>query len=206
LHCGALPPSQRQTPIAMLPACLLQPHSCCTCRCSHKQALLLPSVPHTTAPSSRPPARCVAAHARPLQAEVQQRYPARRQVDFLAESEAARNKLASQHQKEYDRCCGDAKYHPAAVAHFAGFWADEQEDGLGDFQYVSPRAVPAVSALLVSCCVVLCCDMLCCGQVCGQVGRAGRRPACELPDWPCCGGPCDTAPAPAPCRCTWVTV
>lgn len=68
---------------------------------------------------------------------VQQRFPERRLVDLLAcKDDSARAKLKEQHRREYARSSADKAYHPAAVAHFAGFWADEQEEGKGDFEHV----------------------------------------------------------------------
>lgn len=55
-------------------------------------------------------------------------------MDLPALSAAARDGLVAKHGREFKASSGKKAYHPAAVAHFAGFWADEQDEGSGDFQ------------------------------------------------------------------------
>ncbi|EFN55234.1 hypothetical protein CHLNCDRAFT_52630 [Chlorella variabilis] len=69
-------------------------------------------------------------------AEARQRYPERELVDLVGVSEAQRARLVAKHRKEREAGTGRRSYHPAAAAHFHGFWADEDEDGKGDQQYV----------------------------------------------------------------------
>ena len=57
-------------------------------------------------------------------------------------SEAQRARLVAKHRKEREAGTGRRSYHPAAAAHFHGFWADEDEDGKGDQQYVSAGVGP----------------------------------------------------------------
>ncbi|PSC69902.1 BTB POZ and MATH domain-containing 2-like isoform A [Micractinium conductrix] len=69
------------------------------------------------------------------QEEVLERYPDRRLV-VLPANEAERRGVAAQHAAEHAARKKEKDYHPAAVAHFAGVWLDEDEEGKGNSQMV----------------------------------------------------------------------
>ena len=62
-----------------------------------------------------------------------ERYPDRRLV-VLPANEAERRGVAAQHATEHAARKKEKDYHPAAVAHFAGVWLDEDEEGKGNSQ------------------------------------------------------------------------
>ena len=72
------------------------------------------------------------------QADAARLYPARTLIDLDSMNETERERLAAAHKSAWERCNGaDKSYHPPAVAHFYGFWADESEEGAGDEWFVS---------------------------------------------------------------------
>lgn len=72
-------------------------------------------------------------------------YPSRKLLpEFAGLTEAARQRASAAAEANWDKMQNDPAFHPAAVAHFAGFWADENEEGSGDAQNVR--------ALLLLCC------------------------------------------------------
>lgn len=77
------------------------------------------------------------------------RYPHRPLVQLLGKSEGERDALARAAAKDKEAHSYDPLFRQGAVAHFAGFWADESEDGAGDEQKASGAGwgVPCVCAL-----------------------------------------------------------
>ena len=69
---------------------------------------------------------------------MERRYPYRPLVQLLGASEVQRDALARQAAQAREDRASDPRYRQGAVAHFAGFWADESEDGAGDQQKARP--------------------------------------------------------------------
>lgn len=78
-------------------------------------------------------------HPAPPQTQdvVKRRYAYRPLVQLVGKSDAQRQQSARDAAKAVDNHLMQSPSHrQAAAAHFAGFWADESEDGAGDQQKV----------------------------------------------------------------------
>lgn len=74
----------------------------------------------------------------PLAPDVVAQHDPTRQViaDFASLPVRERERLAAQAEQAHEKWTSDPAHHPAAVAHFAGFWADESEVGADDARKV----------------------------------------------------------------------